>query len=576
MAYIRPSMSYEAFKHLFSRLQVADVVVSRVGEEAIVMDRYGRVIARGTDHAEVIQKAIDHVYSLGGGKVYVNFGEYVISQIVVKDNVELVSDGATLKRAGRDYHLVVLGNNTKLRGFRIVGLGPTSYDINKYLNNMVYASGKSNIVIEDNYIEDADDDAIAIESCQNVKIRGNTVINTYKHAIDITGSSKHVVIKGNYVDGVSVYDGITVYVDGGHTITIVGNVVRNVHSTKADAGGIHIEDIGTKDRTNVTVVGNAIEDVDYGIKQYQCRHCVISDNTIKNAKKAGIRLGYPVACSVVGNSINNMEVEQENYGIELHGALATSIVGNSIRGNPSYTIGIYHNEAGNLEETVFANNSIYNCLYGMKGIFKRVSIIGNMFVNINRNAIWVRTSSQKVIIEANFFRDVGIEADNTYDVIYVEAESGVYTFTVLILGNMLRQDNANKPRYFIYLSHSNVNYVRAFRNWVEGIGTGFVNAKYTGCEYRENVGYTTENRGVATVTGDGSTTSFTVDVEHGLVSDKIVARVTLDRDGTVDKVYLVDKDGDGFKETLRIVVTYATAPADGEEVPIYWEAEVVT
>jgi len=87
--------------------------------------------------------------------------------------------------------------------------------------------------------------------------------------------------------------------------------------------------------------------------------------------------------------------------------------------------------------------------------------------------------------------------------------------------------------------------------------------------------YTTRNSGTAKVTGNGTDTTFTVDISHGLVKDKAVARITLDREGTVDKVYLVDKDGDGFKETLRVVVTYATAPADGEEVPIYWEAEVV-
>ena len=35
------------------------------------------------------------------------------------------------------------------------------------------------------------------------------------------------------------------------------------------------------------------------------------------------------------------------------------------------------------------------------------------------------------------------------------------------------------------------------------------------------------------------------------------------------------QDADGFKETLRVQVTFATAPEVDEEVPIYWEAEVV-
>jgi len=84
-----------------------------------------------------------------------------------------------------------------------------------------------------------------------------------------------------------------------------------------------------------------------------------------------------------------------------------------------------------------------------------------------------------------------------------------------------------------------------------------------------------KNSGTATITGDGTTTTFTVDITHGLVKDTVVAKITLDRDGSVDKIYLVDTNSDGFKETLRVQVTFASAPASGEEVPIYWEAEVI-
>ena len=89
-----------------------------------------------------------------------------------------------------------------------------------------------------------------------------------------------------------------------------------------------------------------------------------------------------------------------------------------------------------------------------------------------------------------------------------------------------------------------------------------------------NFGYPTKAKGTITITGDGTTTTFTVDVDHGLVSDHVAAKVALDRAGSY-KVYLVDKNSDGFKETLRIVVTYDTAPADGETCYIYWSAEVV-
>lgn len=101
--------------------------------------------------------------------------------------------------------------------------------------------------------------------------------------------------------------------------------------------------------------------------------------------------------------------------------------------------------------------------------------------------------------------------------------------------------------------------------------TAWLNKQLCKLEYLAEA---TENSGTATITGDGVTTTFTVDIAHGLVSDKAVGRITLDRDGTIDKVYLVDTDADGFKETLRVQVTFASAPASGESVPIYWSAEV--
>ncbi len=89
------------------------------------------------------------------------------------------------------------------------------------------------------------------------------------------------------------------------------------------------------------------------------------------------------------------------------------------------------------------------------------------------------------------------------------------------------------------------------------------------------IGYATENSGIETITGDGTTTTFTIDVTHGLVSDSVVVRVTLDRPGSW-RAWLVDTDADDFKETVRIEVTYDTAPASGESVPVYWEAVTVS
>jgi len=85
--------------------------------------------------------------------------------------------------------------------------------------------------------------------------------------------------------------------------------------------------------------------------------------------------------------------------------------------------------------------------------------------------------------------------------------------------------------------------------------------------------------GTATITGDGSTTEFQVEVQHNLPSDKIAVSVSTTRPTTATPSYIFayvdDKDNDGFRETIVITVRFDTAPANGEEIEIYWRAEIV-
>jgi len=109
---------------------------------------------------------------------------------------------------------------------------------------------------------------------------------------------------------------------------------------------------------------------------------------------------------------------------------------------------------------------------------------------------------------------------------------------------------------------------------IDGFATRGINVEGVNNVIRRNRGYTTESSGTATITGDGTTSSFTVDVTHGLVSDKLSIKIACKKPATY-KWYLVDTDADGMYETLRIEITFDTAPASGETVEIYWEASVV-
>jgi len=86
-------------------------------------------------------------------------------------------------------------------------------------------------------------------------------------------------------------------------------------------------------------------------------------------------------------------------------------------------------------------------------------------------------------------------------------------------------------------------------------------------------------KGTTTVTGDGSTTEFQVEVKHNLPSDKVAVMVSTTRPTTATPSYIFayvdDKDNDGFRETIVITVRFDTAPAQGEVVEIYYVAEAV-
>ena len=85
--------------------------------------------------------------------------------------------------------------------------------------------------------------------------------------------------------------------------------------------------------------------------------------------------------------------------------------------------------------------------------------------------------------------------------------------------------------------------------------------------------------GIVTITGNGSTTEFQVEVRHNLPSDKVAVSASTTRPTTATPSYIFayvdDKDSDGFRETIVITVRFDSAPSDGEVIEIYYVAEVV-
>lgn len=178
----------------------------------------------------------------------------------------------------------------------------------------------------------------------------------------------------------------------------------------------------------------------------------------------------------------------------------------------------------------------------------------------------------------------------TIDVLFLENSSRVYFSqggyggfngctihkAYVTSGSKLVFGNVQAPSYVYYLHVSSDSTLETWVNDIyirapDGIG-GTLSIK----EGNPKI-FGVENSGITSITGDGSTTSFTVDVEHGLNEDdpnKIAVIITPSKAANVSYEF-VDTNSDDFAETLRITLNFASAPMNGETVYISWRAVVV-
>ena len=122
----------------YTPISPADVIVFREGEYAVAVDgKTKEVISRSTDHSTVLQAAINHVASKGYGKVLVKTGVYELSDTVTisNDYIDVVGEGrwkTIFRSAGASPLFRIAGTSTsdrvmyiRLSDFTIQGQGKT-------------------------------------------------------------------------------------------------------------------------------------------------------------------------------------------------------------------------------------------------------------------------------------------------------------------------------------------------------------------------------------------------------------------------------------------------------------------
>jgi len=516
-----------------------------------------KLIARGkagVDDASVIQKALD---SLTPNRTWKE--RVVLKGDFIVNNTILIPDYTILDL---EHSYVKLANGVNKPIFK--NSGTTGYiDI---------VGG----VLDGNKANNPDSDSHGIlilgnSTTYNICIMNVTVKDTYGTGINIV-NCKYAFVEGCYTKG-TYWHGIR------FNAVIHGRIINNTTINSENAQGIVIS--GMRDTGYETDVG-------------ENRYIEIIGNNVRNNAENGIEVLASRDITVLGNSVEyngkfGIWVGSHNpSGTYIGNVERIEIIGNQVRyngqiGKDGYAgIQVDADNAsyiGAVKDITIEGNIVgLHTKAKQHGISLRFAteckVIGNTVYNNGDRGIRLYCSSDNVI-KGNICKNNN-QKGTTGDGIRLEDDGTNGCLYNVIVGNRCFDNQDTKTQQYGIREVGVSDFNLIIGNIVVGNAVSGIHKVGANTIVKRNIGYTTENSGSAKVTGNGTDTTFTVDIDHGLVKDKVVAKITLDREGTVDKVYLVDKDGDGFKETLRVVVTYATAPADGEEIPIYWEAEVVS
>jgi len=267
------------------------------------------------------------------------------------------------------------------------------------------------------------------------------------------------------------------------------------------------------------------------------RDCRIDLHELPLDTGAGIYLQGVEGCEISG-----CHFYRGRYAIYTHeGSSFWRVLGNLFEGQPQ--IGI-----------CFLN--------ALRGVFTN-----NCFSNIRREAM--SFDGKNMVVIGNFIEQPAQELDNTYSGIYLRSDYSICA------GNIIDGDfdtSPNRMKYGIYLKYRETiktnlisgNTIRRFRT--AGLYEELGAASESGYIIERNIGYITENSGLATFSGDGTTKTFSF--AHGLSA--IPNHVSIEAkslDACGDKYWSAD--------ATNIVISFATAPPAGtDNINLSWDAKV--
>ena len=287
-------------------------------------------------------------------------------------------------------------------------------------------------------------------------------------------------------------------------------------------------------------------------------HSIIAHCIAYLAGRNGISCDTLRGCDVIGNTC----YENSFSGIRCgDGIMNTAIVGNSCLKNAAAGIRT-HQEAIGL---VIANNICRENDFGINLENGKYNIVSNNLCQRNGRGIRLAYSSHNFII-GNYCLENYLENDPSGENILL-AKDNHYN---IIKNNVCRiGEGERSSQYGIRItgwSPQNTNNIIIDNDVANGGASANILDEGDNTLIKRNLGYTTENSGTATFSGDGTTTQFSI--AHGLVSEPSKVQVTPMTEDAAGDFYVT-------KDATNIYVNYLSAPPSGSNnVKLSWYAEV--
>ncbi|MBD0379791.1 right-handed parallel beta-helix repeat-containing protein [Paenibacillus sedimenti] len=387
-----------------------------------VMDaKYGAIGNGIADDSLAIQKALDQAKNAGGGTVFFPKGTYKTTRnLYIYNNTNLVGYSAKISKTdgGLGYTVLMImarQNNITIEGLWLENLSMSDsmmIDIANGSSNIeirsntftgsraqavnINAADISQVIVANNEFKEVGYGVLTNRNANNLKdlrIVENNFAGIYADAIEInhpggpeTVKASNIVIANNHISvppeyGSGLSSGFGIGIAGATDVTIIGNTIENVRYE-----GIHIED----NAKNISIVGNVIN----GVK-----------SNPDNGLNSGIFVLDGDYITISGNSIYNAT----DYGIHLeidpnNSASNTVITGNTVSNNTGGGMKIVAQGTANLvvSENIVTNNTGHGILVGGKQ--DNLRLTSNTTRNNGGFGLYMYSSGNSWMISGNSFQ----------------------------------------------------------------------------------------------------------------------------------------------------------------------------